>query len=105
LALNNSNDAKLRRKNIDEAHQTWYIVHLGNNKMNQDLKKKFWWCGMKHNVDEYISQCPSCQLVKVEHQTPAGQLQPLKVPMWKWDQIAMDFVVVLPKAPNRQDAI
>jgi hypothetical protein len=25
--------------------------------------------------------------------------------MWKWDQIAMDFVVGLPRAPTRQDAI
>jgi hypothetical protein len=25
--------------------------------------------------------------------------------MWKWDQIAMDFVVGLPKAPSGQDAI
>jgi hypothetical protein len=43
--------------------------------------------------------------VKAEHQRPAGELQPLDVPMWKWDQIALDFVVGLPKAPSGQDAI
>jgi hypothetical protein len=52
-----------------------------------------------------VARCPSCQLVKAEHQRPAGQLQPLEVPMWKWDQVAMDFVVGLPKAPSGQDAI
>jgi hypothetical protein len=60
---------------------------------------------MKRNVAEYVARCPSCQLVKVEHQWLAGPLQPLDVPMWKWDQIAMDFVVGLPRALSGQDAI
>jgi hypothetical protein len=60
--------------------------------MYQDLKKKFWWNGMRRIIVEYVAQCPSCQLVKVEHQRPIGQVQPLEIPMWKWDQIAMDFV-------------
>jgi ribonuclease HI len=99
------NDAELRRNILDEAHQTRYTVHPGNNKMYQDLKKKFWWCGMKKDIAEYVAQCHSCQLVKAEHQNPAGLLKPLEVPVWKWDQISMDFVVGLPKAPTRQDAI
>jgi hypothetical protein len=49
--------------------------------MYQDLKKKFWWCGMKRDIAEYIAWCPSSQLVKAEHQRLAGQLQPLEVPM------------------------
>jgi hypothetical protein len=36
------NDAELRRNILDEAHQTRYTVHPGNNKMYQDLKSK---CG------------------------------------------------------------
>lgn len=44
------NDAELRRDILDEAHQTRYIVHPGNNKMYQDLKNKFWWCGMKRDI-------------------------------------------------------
>jgi len=38
---------------------------------------------MKKNIVEYVAQCHSCQLVKVEHQKPAGLLKPLEVPMWK----------------------
>jgi hypothetical protein len=49
------NDAELRRDILDEAHQTQSTVHPGNNKMYQDLKKKFWWYDIKCNVAEYVA--------------------------------------------------
>jgi hypothetical protein len=54
--------------------------------MYQDLKKGFWWQRMKRDIAEYVAQCPTCQQGKAEHQRPAGPLQPLNVPEWKWDQ-------------------
>ncbi|WVZ62478.1 hypothetical protein U9M48_012226 [Paspalum notatum var. saurae] len=56
--------------------------------MYQDLKQKFWWYGMKREVAEYVALCDVCQRVKAEHQKPAGLLQPLKIPEWKWEEIA-----------------
>ncbi|WVZ68334.1 hypothetical protein U9M48_017290 [Paspalum notatum var. saurae] len=76
-----------------EAHETAYSIHPGSEKMYQDLKQKFWWYGMKREVAEYVALCDVCQRVKAEHQKPAGLLQPLKIPEWKWEKIVDDPLV------------
>ena len=60
---------------------------------------------MKKDVAEFISKCLNCQKVKAEHQRPAGELQKIDIPEWKWDQITMDFVVGLPRTSDGNDAI
>ena len=41
----------------------------------------------------------------MEHQRPGGILQPLEIPVWKWDNIAMDFVTHLPRTIRGHDTI
>jgi hypothetical protein len=60
---------------------------------------------MKRDVAEYVALCDTCQRVKVEHQRPVGLLQPLQVPKWKWEEIAMDFIVGLPRTQLGYDSI
>jgi hypothetical protein len=35
---------------------------------------------MKREITEYVAVCDICQRIKVEHQRPAGLLQPLQIP-------------------------
>ena len=60
---------------------------------------------MKRDVAEYVSKCLTCQLVKAEHQRPGGELQPIPLPEWKWEEVTMDFVTSLPKTMEGYDTI
>ena len=81
---------------MQEAHDTLYSIHPGGTNMYQDLKEQFWWHKMKREIGSYIAKCDICQRVKVEHQRPAGLLQPLQISEWKWDSVGMDFITGFP---------
>ena len=89
-------DSKLRENILKEAHDSDYSIHPGSTKMYQDLKQKYWWNGLKRDVATHVALCDVCQRVKAEHQRPAGLLQPLQIPEWKWEETGMDFIVGLP---------
>ena len=95
----------LREEILREAHGSKYTIHPGTTKMYQDLRKDFWWPKMKRDVTDFVSRCLVCQRVKIEHQKPAGQLQPLEIPTWKWEAVSMDFVSGLPRTPSGCDSI
>ena len=60
---------------------------------------------MKRDVAAHVALCDICQRVKAEHQRPAGLLQPLQIPVWKWEEISMDFIVGLPRTQAGYDSI
>ncbi|KAL2938982.1 Transposon Ty3-I Gag-Pol polyprotein [Bienertia sinuspersici] len=99
------NDPELKRRILEESHNTPYSVHLGGNKLYKDIKQQFWWQGMKKEVAAYVSKCLTCQKVKAEHRRPSGLIQPLEIPTWKWDSISMDFVMGLPLTRSGKNAI
>ena len=71
----------LRERIMTEAHTSAYTVHPGANKMYQDLREHYWWSGMKKDISDYVAKCLTCQQVKIEHQRPAGKIQPLEIPV------------------------
>jgi hypothetical protein len=98
-------DPEIRKLIFQEAHDSPYSIHPENTKMYMDLRERFWWPSMKREIVEYIALCEVCSRVKAKHQKPAGLLQPLPIPDWKWDKIGMDFITGLAKTRSGYDSI
>ncbi|GKC60758.1 putative reverse transcriptase domain-containing protein, partial [Tanacetum coccineum] len=90
---------------IDEAHKSKYSIHPEADKMYYDLRDRYWWPGMKKDIDVYVSKCLTCLKVKAEHQRPSGLLRQHEIPEWKWEGIAMDFVTKLGRISSGHDII
>ena len=90
------NICDLRNYILQDSHRSKFTIHPGSSKMYADMKRLYYWDGMKSDIANFIKRCMTCQLVKAEHQRPGGLLQPLDIPVWKWDQISMDFIGGLP---------
>nr|GFA56720.1 putative reverse transcriptase domain-containing protein [Tanacetum cinerariifolium] len=73
----------LRTVIMHESHKSKYFVHLGSDKMYQDMKKLYWWHNMKANIATYVSKCLTCAK----------------------DNITMNFVTKLPKSSQGYDII
>ncbi|GJW03701.1 putative reverse transcriptase domain-containing protein [Tanacetum coccineum] len=60
---------------------------------------------MKAETATYISKCLTYAKVKAECQKPSGLLVQPVIPVWKWENITMDFVTKLPKTSTGQNTI
>jgi hypothetical protein len=99
------NIKSIRELILKDSHETDYSIHPSGMKMYQDLKKRFWWYGMKMEIAENVSICDSYQTINTEHQRTASLLLSLHIPQWKWEEIGMEFIVGLPRTRAGYDSI
>ena len=57
----------LREEIHREFHNSRFSVHPGGTKMYQDLRRQYYWSGMKRHVGDFVRRCLTCQQVKAEH--------------------------------------
>ncbi|XP_069146929.1 uncharacterized protein [Solanum lycopersicum] len=94
---------ELRQHILAEAHNSQYL--LGATKMYHELWEVYRWYDMKRGITNFVSKCPNCQQVKVEHQELEGMTQEIDIPTWKWDVINMDFITGLLRTRRQHDLI
>ncbi|GKA55583.1 putative reverse transcriptase domain-containing protein [Tanacetum coccineum] len=90
---------------MDEAHNTRYSIHPEMDKMYDNLRDMYWWPGIKKDIAVYVSKCLTCSKVNVKHQRPSGLMQQPEILEWKWEKIAMEFVMKLPRTSSGHDLI
>ena len=73
--------------------------------MYRDLLPDYWWPCMKRDVAWYVDRCLTCRKVKAKHQWPHVKIESLDAPVWKWEEITMDFITKLPWIMCEVDSI
>ena len=50
----------LREEILREFHCSRFAVHPGGTKMYQDLRRQYYWSGMKRHVGDFVRRCLTC---------------------------------------------
>ena len=94
-----------RLRIMKECHESPIVGHCGLERSAQILKRRYWWAGWKAQLGQFIRECPVCQQIKSDTAKQAGLLQPLPIPVAKWEQITTDLVTDLPETKDGYTAV
>ena len=78
------------------AHTHLLGAHLGMDKTRDRVLARFYWPGVKRDVERYCQMCPECQRVS-PRSTVRNPLNPMPIIETPFDRIALDIVGPLPK--------
>jgi hypothetical protein len=92
------NDRDLRRRIIEQHHDTRIAGHAGRFKTLELVTHNYWWPQMSWYIGIYIKTCDLCNRTKLQHRRPLSELHPSETPAEPWDAISIDFIVELPES-------
>ena len=98
------NNKDLKEEILKEHHDPADVGHPGQHRMQELIKRTYWWPGLKEDVKKYVQGCTKCQQNKVQHQRKAGELHPLEIPEGPWQDISIDMIGPLSRS-NGMDAM
>jgi len=98
------NNKDIKKEIMKEHHDPADVGHPGQHRMQELIKRTYWWPGLKEDVKKYVQGCIKCQQNKVQHQKRAGELHPLEISEGPWQDISIDMIGPLPRS-NEMDAI
>jgi len=87
---------ELQTKVLHQLHSSPLGGHSGFLVTYQRVSKLFYWPHMKTTIQQFVTNCTTCQQVKSGRIPYPGLLQPLPVPDQAWKIVTMDFIEGLP---------
>lgn len=87
---------KMQQRILEEYHDGPTRGHPGVDRMTYAIGRRYWWTKWRDAVRNYVTTCPTCQVMKNETGQQKGLLQPLPIPTRKWQQVTTDLVTDLP---------
>ena len=80
-----------------ELHTSPLGGHSRFLKTYHNVKKDFFWDGLKLYIQKFVAECLVFQKNKVETIKTPGLLQPLSIPSQRWGEVSMKSIIGLPK--------
>ena len=78
------------------AHTHLLGAHLGMDEMRDRILNRFYWAGVKRDVEDYCRACPDCQRT-APRPTTRNPLIPMPLMEVQFDRLALDIVGPLPR--------
>jgi transposase InsO family protein/predicted aspartyl protease len=76
---------------IREAHDQISTAHPGRDKTYRLLRSRYFWTGMRADVERYVRNCHPCRRANAPRDKTPGFLHPLPIPEKPWRHISIDF--------------
>ena len=92
-------DAELGQKAISMAHGMMLTAHIGIQRCKDFIRLRYWWIGMKADIENHIRHCIHCQKAKFEAQ-PGYGFSHLRYYAGPAQCIAIDIVVLNHASPR-----
>ena len=98
------NNKDIKEEILKEHHDPADVGHPGQHRIQELIKRIYWWPGLKEDIKKYVQGCIKCQQNKVQYQKRAGKLHLLEILEEPWQDISIDMIGPLPRL-NEMDAI
>ena len=77
-------------KVIAQYHDNMVAGHWGVPRTTAIVTRRFSFQNIKQHVHQHVTTCPQCQIVKADRHQARGKLEPLTLPIRKWQSVSMD---------------
>ncbi|XP_037870373.1 uncharacterized protein LOC119629252 [Bombyx mori] len=86
------------KKILKENHDIPIAGHLGGNRMLSRIKEKYYWKGIKSDVENYIKNCTLCQENKALRRCNRAPMQITTTSTSPFQRVSLDIVGPLPES-------